>query len=228
MGVLDRVNARAARRGGRAEESRYGIDTWISDYLIPSAGQFTYGNQTYPFGTGLPGSLAGNRAAEIANSLPGVPAGAAVVPAGVRRADGPRPGAEPGQVYVQEPAVAPGDTPADVRQPGPGLLERPWPNGTTGELVSRMEWHAGLAGNAFVHRQPDRLRVLRPDWTAIIYGSQIGAGLAVRGAGRGADRLRLREPGHRRRGPSAAAPEGRGALGAAAGSGDDGPGHVAG
>ena len=56
--------------------------------------------------------------------------------------------------------------------PDLGLLERPWPNGTTGELVSRMEWHAGLAGNAFVYRQPDRLRVLRPDWTAIIYGSQ--------------------------------------------------------
>ena len=36
-----------------------------------------------------------------------------------------------------------------------------------------MEWHAGLAGNAFVHRQADRLRVLRPDWTAIIYGSQM-------------------------------------------------------
>jgi hypothetical protein len=53
------------------------------------------------------------------------------------------------------------------------VLERPWPNGTTGELVSRMEWHAGLAGNSFVYRQPSRLRVLRPDWTAILYGSQM-------------------------------------------------------
>ena len=53
------------------------------------------------------------------------------------------------------------------------MLERPWANGTTGELVSRMEWHAGLAGNAFVYKQPGRLRVLRPDWTAIIYGSQL-------------------------------------------------------
>ena len=39
-------------------------------------------------------------------------------------------------------------------------------------MVSRMEWHAGLAGNAFVYRQADRLRLLRPDWTAIIHGSQ--------------------------------------------------------
>ena len=52
------------------------------------------------------------------------------------------------------------------------ILERPWVNGTTGELLSRMEWNAGLAGNAYVYRQPDRLRVLRPDWVAIVYGSQ--------------------------------------------------------
>ena len=52
------------------------------------------------------------------------------------------------------------------------LLERPWINGTTGELLSRMEWHAGLAGNAYVYRQTaTRLRVLRPDWVAIVYGS---------------------------------------------------------
>ena len=69
MGILDRVSTRARR--GRGEESRYGIDTWISDYLIPSGGSFSYGNTSYPFGAGLPGSLAGNRAAEISNSLPG-------------------------------------------------------------------------------------------------------------------------------------------------------------
>lgn len=50
-------------------------------------------------------------------------------------------------------------------------LERPWPNATTGELISRMEWHAGLEGNAFVVRQPGRLRLLRPDWVWMFYGS---------------------------------------------------------
>lgn len=53
-----------------------------------------------------------------------------------------------------------------------GLLEEPWPNATTGELLSRMEWHAGLQGNAYVLRQSDRLRVLRPDWVTIVYGSR--------------------------------------------------------
>src|SRR5438034_5075331 len=53
-------------------------------------------------------------------------------------------------------------------------LEEPWTNATTGELISRMEWSAGPAGNAFVTDwQPRRLNVLRPDWTAIIYGSQM-------------------------------------------------------
>jgi phage portal protein BeeE len=54
-----------------------------------------------------------------------------------------------------------------------GILERPWPNGTTGELLARMEWSEGLSGQAYVYRQSvDRLRVLRPDWVKIVYGSQ--------------------------------------------------------
>lgn len=61
-------------------------------------------------------------------------------------------------------------------------LEKPFTNMSTGELIGRMEWSAGLAGNAYVLRQrnfnasgsdsPYLLRVLRPDWTAIVYGSQ--------------------------------------------------------
>jgi phage portal protein BeeE len=50
-------------------------------------------------------------------------------------------------------------------------LERPWTGATTGELIARNEWHAGVAGNAYTVRQRDRLRVVRPDWVAILYGS---------------------------------------------------------
>ena len=55
-----------------------------------------------------------------------------------------------------------------------GLLEKPWPNATTGNLVSRMEWHAGLGGNSYVYRNrtKNRLRVLRPDWITLILGSE--------------------------------------------------------
>jgi phage portal protein BeeE len=51
------------------------------------------------------------------------------------------------------------------------LLETPWPGGTTGELLYRMEQHVSLAGNAFVARLVDRLAVLRPDWVDIVAGS---------------------------------------------------------
>jgi len=58
------------------------------------------------------------------------------------------------------------------RTPALDLVERPWVNGTTGQLLSRMEWHVGLAGNSYVYRQSaKRLRVLRPDWVAIVWGS---------------------------------------------------------
>ena len=205
MGILDRVSARVARRGH--DEQRYSIDTWISDYLIPSGGTFSYGNQSYPFGAGLPGSLGGNRAAEIANSLPGYRAALQSSP--------PAFAAQMVRALVLSQARFTFRNPPWHRatprrtfgNPDLGLLERPWPNGTTGELVSRMEWHAGLAGNAFVYRQPDRLRVLRPDWTAILYGSQlepdwpsgaldadlIGYVYANRGIGQGEPHLLLPE-----------------------------------
>lgn len=55
------------------------------------------------------------------------------------------------------------------RDPTLGILERPWVNGTTGELLARMEQDASLAGNAYVRRpRPDRLQRLRPDWVEII------------------------------------------------------------
>lgn len=58
------------------------------------------------------------------------------------------------------------------------LLERPWPNGTTGELLSRMEQDASLAGNFFATIVDDkygrRIRRLRPDWVTIVTGSPSG------------------------------------------------------
>jgi phage portal protein BeeE len=52
------------------------------------------------------------------------------------------------------------------------VLEQPWPSGTTGDLLSRMEQDASLAGNAYIYREGSRLKRLRPDWVAILLGSQ--------------------------------------------------------
>ncbi|MFH8405567.1 phage portal protein [Streptomyces sp. NPDC018019] len=48
------------------------------------------------------------------------------------------------------------------------LLENPWPNGTTGELLSRAIQDADLSGNNYVVREAGRLRRLRPDWMQIV------------------------------------------------------------
>lgn len=51
------------------------------------------------------------------------------------------------------------------------LLETPWRGATTGDLLTKMIQYADLAGNAFVANRHNQLKVLRPDWTAIIIGS---------------------------------------------------------
>lgn len=51
------------------------------------------------------------------------------------------------------------------------LLERPWTNGTTGDLLTRMLQDADFAGNAYLTRRGDVLRRMRPDWVTIVMGS---------------------------------------------------------
>lgn len=67
------------------------------------------------------------------------------------------------------------------------LLEKPWPNGTTGDLLARMEVTSSLAGNYFATVADDRGRVgrrtargnlrivhMRPDWTTMIIDAPSG------------------------------------------------------
>jgi phage portal protein BeeE len=163
VGLLDRI---AEARG----ETRYSADTWLTDYLMPT--QFGYGgNQYQAGGYGLVQTLAGHRASEIVNTLPGYMAALRQCP--------PAFAAQLVRASVLSQARftfrnLPG-RPNGRKQFGTrelGILEKPWGSSTTGELIARMEWHAGVAGNAYVTRRPDRLRVLRPDWVAVLYGSQ--------------------------------------------------------
>lgn len=73
-----------------------------------------------------------------------------------------------------------GGAPGDARRPsnklfGTGelsILEKPWHNGTTGELLARAIQDVDLAGNFYVVEEgfgaSRRLRRLRPDWVDII------------------------------------------------------------
>jgi phage portal protein BeeE len=55
---------------------------------------------------------------------------------------------------------------------GLAILERPWPNGTTGDLLAKAISDVDLAGNFYCVRDGDTLRRLRPDWVSIILGSK--------------------------------------------------------
>lgn len=67
------------------------------------------------------------------------------------------------------------------------LLENPWPNGTTGELLARIDVTASLAGNYYGTTADDdgnlgrsaqgnsrRIVHMRPDWTTIVISSASG------------------------------------------------------
>jgi phage portal protein BeeE len=169
VGLLERISA--ARGGG---EERSSIDQWITEYLLPagSVNQFTFGGHVY--GMGNPNLTYGqSKAREFTSDLPGHTAAVKACP--------PAFAAEMVRALVLSQARFTFRNRAWSKTPRRtfgtrdlGVLEQPWPNGTTGDLIRKMEWHAGLAGNAFVTnwQQANRLRVLRPDWTAIVYGSQ--------------------------------------------------------
>ena len=171
MGLLERI---ADARGG---EARTSIDQWITEYLLPSTGavnQFVFGGHVYGFGQGPNTTYAADKAKQFTADLPGhasalrmcPPAFAAqmvraLVLSQVRFIFRNMP-------WTSRPRRTFGSSALRV-------LDRPWPDGTTGDLASLMEWHAGAAGNAFATnwQQSNRLRVLRPDWTAKVYGSRL-------------------------------------------------------
>jgi phage portal protein BeeE len=163
LGLLERI---AAAR----TEKRYSVDQYLAEYLLPS--QFTYNGNGYPFGGGgLNQTYVGTRIAEIANTLPGYTAAVAGCP--------PAFAAQMVRALVISQARFTFRNKPSSRTPrrtfgttALGLLENPAPNMTTGELLARMEWHAGAAGNAYAVRKGSRIRVLRPDWVAVLSGSQ--------------------------------------------------------
>jgi phage portal protein BeeE len=58
-------------------------------------------------------------------------------------------------------------------KPSLELLERPWPRGTTRDLLSLMSLYEQIAGNAYVWREDAKtLRTPRPDWVTIVLGTR--------------------------------------------------------
>lgn len=162
MGLLERI--------AQAGEKRYGVDQYIEDFVIP----FSYGGNSYSVPVsqlGLTQTMAGQQVQRVAATLPGY--------ADALRACPPAFAAQMVRALVLSQARFTwrnrswSSTPRRTFGTSAlSLLERPWPKATTGDLLATMEWHSGLAGNAYVVRQPGRLRVLRPDWCGLVFGSE--------------------------------------------------------
>lgn len=63
--------------------------------------------------------------------------------------------------------------------PDLAILERPWPGGTTSDLLARTIMYSDIGGNAFIARRGDGLTLLRPDWVDIIVGSHTDASVGA-------------------------------------------------
>ena len=55
--------------------------------------------------------------------------------------------------------------------PSLDILDKPWRGARTGDLLMKMLQHGDIAGNAYVTRRQDRLKIMRPDWVTIVTGS---------------------------------------------------------
>jgi phage portal protein BeeE len=161
--LADRISSALVR-----SESRTSVDTWLQDFLMPATWNQWGGSSPY----GLQMTSPHMRVTEIMATLDSYAAALRRCPpafaAQMVRA----------LVLSQAKFIFRGRASANKARKTFGTrdlapLERPWTNATTGQMLAQMEWHAGLAGNAYVtNRTKGRLRVLRPDWVAVVYGSQ--------------------------------------------------------
>lgn len=154
------------RRSASTEIARSGTGLSLEEYLS----WFSYGGGTY--GIGLNQTLPGRKQEEIGAGFQALARGAYKANPIVfgcmlarmrlfsearfqfRRLSSGRPGD-----YFGSPELLP--------------LEKPWPGGTTGDLLARAMQDTDLAGNFFCVRRPgNRLERLRPDWVTIVSGNE--------------------------------------------------------
>ncbi|MFI6681889.1 phage portal protein [Kribbella sp. NPDC050470] len=161
MGLLDRISA------ARTVEQRYSVDDWISDLAA-----FSYNGHQYL--AGLNTTYDGQRLQAIQHTLPAYMSQLRQAP--------PAFAAQMLRAFVLSQARfvfrnrRVSSSPRKVfGTTALGPLESPWRNATTQDLLSQMEWHAGLAGNAYAfnrNRPGSAIKLLRPDWTGVLWGSE--------------------------------------------------------
>ncbi|GLW32266.1 phage portal protein [Actinoplanes regularis] len=166
MGLLERISERLAPQRSI---------TTVDDYLA-ALNAFSFGGNTYPL-TGVHQTLAGEPVEKIGQDLTGYAQAAFA-------ANGP----VFALMVVRQLVFSAirfrwqrlrGGSPADMfGTPDLGIFERPWPGGTTQDLLNRIIQDADLAGTSFTtlstplsrlggDNQPDAVR-LRPDWMEFV------------------------------------------------------------
>ncbi|MFJ9114474.1 phage portal protein [Streptomyces sp. NPDC102394] len=153
MGLLERVNAAVAPR---QRDAALGLDEW--------AQFFTFDGITYPM---VQTSMSSIDEEQIAFTT-----------SAAYKTNGPVFALVLARLQVFSQARFQwtrfiGGQPSDLfGSPELRVLERPWPQGTTGDLLARMEVDCSLAGNSYIRRtKADRLNRLRPDWVIVVLGS---------------------------------------------------------
>lgn len=146
-------------------EAYLGLDAFTS---------FSVGGQTYtvPVQTTMPGQKAEGIANNFASYVSGGLMGNGIIfgLASVRL----RVFSEARFQYQRFNNGRPGDLWGDKSL---GILEAPWPGGTTGDLLAVMILHADFAGSAYLTQIGGQLVPLRPDWVEIMLGERrVGAG----------------------------------------------------
>jgi len=155
MGVLERVNSRL--NGSHQRDTVLTPDEW--------AGLFEYGGLSYPLVQTTMGNVREERIAwSSVAANQGNSAVFSLVQARVQAFS---------QIRFQWTNFT-GSQPGDLfGTPDLSILERPWPNGRTAQLLALMELDNCLAGNAYICRpRKDRLARMRPHLVTIVLGSQ--------------------------------------------------------
>lgn len=152
------------RRSTPTDQSRYGLD-WLADQWQFAFGGNMYGGSNTTYGTDTQEPIGSSFTAYVQS---GYKANGIVFACILSRL------LVFSEARFQWRQMVQG-RPADLFGTGElAVLEVPWENGTTGELLGRMEQDASLAGNSFWARRQNRLVRLRPDWVTIVQGSRTG------------------------------------------------------
>lgn len=155
----------AGPAGGVARSSSF--QAWVDEAL-------KFGGQLYPYGGGVAQSWSGTPAERIAASFAGHVGGGYGGDAVVF-------GVELKRMLIFSDArfqwrrLRSASTGELFGNADLGILERPWPGGTTGDLLTRMILDADLAGNSYWARLGDELVRLRPDWVDIVLAPRMVA-----------------------------------------------------